>query len=300
MCSTFFIIVILLCKSALGAPRVIVSIRPLHSLTANMMEGVGQPELLIGDRQSPHTFHLKPSDVGRIRTADLVVWVGPQLEFFLQPLEKSMQHQLQMLNIEGMHLLSLGKDKHHHGHHADPTHPQHMIDPHLWLNPKNAKLFVATLAKLLTKIDPSHKSEYEKNEKALMKKLDDLDRELKTALQPYSNSPFLVFHDSLQYFAEHYNLGGLQVMTANPELPITVKQFKDSETSIQRHKIQCLFQEPQFDLPIVKRLAIRTGIQVGTLDPLGIDSKTANQAYFVMMQNLVHELTTCLSQRKSG
>ncbi len=275
-------------------PKILVSLRPFHSLAANVMQGVATPTLLIDAKQSPHTFHLRPSDVELIYDADLVVWVGPELEFFLKPLLENRHNQLQILTIKDMKLLPLQADAHQLSHHKHGV-----TDPHLWLNPQNAKRFVTKLAAVLQQLDPEHFEQYAENAQRLTKQLDTLDSELQTKLKPYQDQPFLVFHDSLRYFANHYKLQGLRILTPNPEQPITVKQYTDSKRNIKTLGIKCLFKEAQFDPPIIKKLAKSTGISVGTLDPLGTTQGPADQSYFVMMRNLATELVTCFSQSTS-
>ena len=72
------------CHPAVAAPKVVVSIVPIHSLVAGVMKGVGEPSLLIPVGTSPHTYNLKPSDARSLQSADLVVWVGEGLENYLQ------------------------------------------------------------------------------------------------------------------------------------------------------------------------------------------------------------------------
>ncbi|MEN8237065.1 MAG: zinc ABC transporter substrate-binding protein [Pseudomonadota bacterium] len=273
-------------------PSVLVSIRPLQSLAAGVMKGVGEPDLLMQVQQSPHTFFLRPSDIERIHKADLFVWVGPELEFFLDSLQKSMQHQLQIIRIEGMQLLPLNSTDHPHGHHHQST-----TDPHLWLNPQNAKKFVIGFAEVLSRLDPNHVELYTANATVLAEKLDVLDAELKTALRPYQKQPFFVFHDSLQYFAKHYQLEGWHIITANPGQPLTVGQLSDNIENIKNLGVQCLFQEPQFDQSSIKTLAKHTGICVRTLDPLEAPQASTDQAYFAVMRNLAKTLITCFKQQ---
>ena len=278
-------------------PKVLVSIRPFHSLATNVMQGVGQPELLIQGIQSPHTFHLKPSDVKRIHNADLVVWVGPPLEFFLPPLAHAMKKQLQIIEIPNLMLLPLNDTAHQHGHGHDPKDSHHQVDPHIWLNPKNAILFVEALSKTLITMDPANAALYQRNATRLIKELTELDQELAPLLHPIQKQTFLVFHDSLQYFANHFGLTGLTMMTISPETPMTYQEIKKSEETIRTKHVKCIFHEPQFTTKIVTQLAERTGIKVDVLDPLGDDKIPDEQNYFTMMRTLADTLIDNLGQR---
>ena len=64
---------------ASAAPKVVTSIKPLHSLVSGVMKGVGEPYLLIKGVASPHTFSLKPSDARELERARVIFWVGDVL-----------------------------------------------------------------------------------------------------------------------------------------------------------------------------------------------------------------------------
>ncbi|MBB1250871.1 zinc ABC transporter substrate-binding protein [Rhizobium sp. G21] len=89
--ATAFASVSLLAFSALAAqaaPKVVVTIKPIHSLAASLMKGVGEPELLVDGVASPHTYQMKPSDASRLQEADVIFWVGHDMEKFMEkPLE---------------------------------------------------------------------------------------------------------------------------------------------------------------------------------------------------------------------
>ena len=68
---------------ASAAPRVVASIKPVHSLVAGVMEGVGMPSLLVKGGASPHSYAMKPSEARALRNADLIFWIGGALETFL-------------------------------------------------------------------------------------------------------------------------------------------------------------------------------------------------------------------------
>ena len=65
------------------APNVVVSIKPIHSLVASIMQGVGEPSLIVEGGASPHTYNMKPSNAAALQAAKVVFWVGPGLEAFL-------------------------------------------------------------------------------------------------------------------------------------------------------------------------------------------------------------------------
>ncbi len=73
---------------AAAGPNVVASIKPVHSLVASIMQGVGEPALIVEGAASPHTYNMKPSNAAALQAAKVVFWVGPGLEAFLdKPLD---------------------------------------------------------------------------------------------------------------------------------------------------------------------------------------------------------------------
>jgi len=110
--------------SAQAAPDVVVSIKPIHSLVAGVMKGVGEPELLVQGTTSPHDFNLKPSQAKSVQDADLVIWVGEGIETFLVKSIENIEDKsasLELMDIEGLELLEY-RDGHDHGDHAGHDH----------------------------------------------------------------------------------------------------------------------------------------------------------------------------------
>ena len=70
--------------AAAEPPRVVATIPPIHSLAAAVMAGAGEPTLLVRGNASPHGYQLRPSEAAAIQDADVVVWVGPDLETFME------------------------------------------------------------------------------------------------------------------------------------------------------------------------------------------------------------------------
>ncbi|WP_416898340.1 MAG: zinc ABC transporter substrate-binding protein [Minwuia sp.] len=122
-------------------PKVVASIQPVHSIVASVMAGVGEPHLLLKPGTSPHSYAMKPSDAAALNGADLVVWVGPAIETFLErPLEtlSGNAEVLTIMKAHGMNLLPLreggefeahdhdhGHGEHGHKEHADKDHDDH-------------------------------------------------------------------------------------------------------------------------------------------------------------------------------
>lgn len=288
-------------------PQVVASIKPIHALVAGVMQGIGEPALLIEGGASPHDYSLRPSEVQLINRAQVVFWVGPELESFLQrPLANARVRSVELLETPGLHRLSIreggpweahehhdaqGKGNHEedHGHHAHDGH-----DAHIWLDPRNAMAMVRQISTVLSELDPAHQAEYEQNSAALTERLEVLDQELMAQLAPVKEVPYFVFHDAYQYFEQRYTLNAVGSIVASPEQLTSARRVQEIRNLIRSDQARCVFSEPQFEPALVATLVEGTGAQRGVLDPLGTDLVAGPEAYFQLLHNLATSLRTCL------
>ena len=118
-------------------------VKPVHSLVAAVMEGVGTPYLIVDGAGSPHTYALKPSQAGNLQNADLVFWIGDRLETFLEKRIESIAKKAKLVTLIESHGLNQLKfreggafDSHDHEHddHGHDDHGHNGYDPHVWLD----------------------------------------------------------------------------------------------------------------------------------------------------------------------
>ena len=270
------------------APRAVVSIPPLHSLVAGVMEGVGAPHLLLRGGASPHGGSLRPSDARALRRADIVFWIGPELERFL---EKSLAAQaggarlLALAGAPGLRRLSL----------PGAAEGEETLDPHVWLDPANARVLVRAIAALLIEIDPGHAAAYRGNTARLDARLVALDAELRARLAPVKEVPYLVFHDAYRYFETRYGLANAGAFTLNPEIAPGARRLTWLRRRIAEAGVACVFAEPQFPPALARAVTGGTPARVAELDPLGAALEPGPEAYFTLMRALADDLIACLS-----
>lgn len=286
---------------SMAAPQVLTSIKPLHSLASAVMQGVGEPKLLLSGASSPHDYSLKPSQARDISQAQVVFWIGPALEGFLaKPLanaktvrsvELSELPQLQRLPIREGGVWA----KHSHSH--DHDHDEHEnFDAHLWLDPDNAKLIAQQMAQVLAELDPAHATQYQQNAAQLQQQLTALDQELQQLLEPVRTQPYIVFHDAYQYFEQHYQLNAVGSITLNPEQKPGAQRVQSLRQTITERQAQCVFSEPQFKPDLVNTLIEGSSARSAVLDPLGSELPANAQAYEQLLRNLATSLRNCLSK----
>ncbi len=310
--------------AANAAPDVVVSIKPIHSLVAAVMEGVGEPALIVEGAASPHTFTMKPSNARAVREADLVFWMGPNMEAFLEkPLEAlaSDATVIELDDAEGLTKLPFREggafEAHDHGEHEeaghgedhdhDHDHEEHSgetdehshdhgeFDTHLWLDPSNAKAMAVAIEKALSAADPENAKAYGANLEALSQKIDGLDREIAGMVAPVKDKPFVVFHDAYQYFEDHYGVRVVGSITVSPEIMPGAERVREIQDRIKTLGAACVFAEPQFEPKLIQVVTEGTDARSGTLDPEGATLAAGPDLYFELMRSIATSLNECLS-----
>lgn len=290
-------------------PAVVASFKPVHSLVAAIMEGVGTPALIVKGAASPHNYALTPSDAQAIQDARIIFWIGEGMETFLHKAIDTLPEgakSVELAEVKGLTVLPVREggiwDEHLHEDegpedemHADGEHEHEPYDGHLWLDPANAKLMAAAIALELSNADPANAETYRLNEQKLERKLDDLDREIAATLAPVKDTPFIVFHDAYQYFDRHYGLAGVGSITVHPELPPGAKRLSEIRDRIVAQQSRCVFREPNFAPSLVDTVVADTEARTGVLDPEGAKLDPGPELYFQLMRGIADSLKACLS-----
>ncbi|MBV2144361.1 zinc ABC transporter substrate-binding protein ZnuA [Falsochrobactrum sp. TDYN1] len=308
--------------SALAAERqgVVVSIKPLHSLVAAVMQGVGEPRLIVQSAGSGHAYSLKPSDAEALEHAKIIFWAGPSMETFLDKPIDTLGEGAQVValgDVDGLTKLKFREggpfeshdhaaESHSHedhahndGHnHQDEAHDHHHgeYDLHFWLDPQNGKVLVGDIAKVLGENDPENAARYEKNAESYTTKLDALTMDVKAELAPVKDKSFIVFHDAYQYFENRFGVKAVGSITVSPEKAPGASRIKDIHEKIKSLGAVCVFSEPQFEPKLVRTVIEGTDAQTGILDPLGAELKDGPDLYPQLIRNLAASLKDCLSK----
>ena len=315
--------------------KVVASIKPIHSLASYLMDGVGKPKLIVDGYASPHGFSLKPSHAKMLQEADIVFWVGEDIENFLvKPLGSIAKNaeKIELLDIKGLKKLKFrernvfeghddhghkeddhddhakkedGHDDEHkdeHGHdddHKKDGHDEHgheghahgEFDPHIWLDPLNAKVILKEMTKHLIENDQMNASVYKDNLKKANKDLDKLVKQVKSELNKDFKS--IVFHDAYQYFEKRFKVNVLGAFTVNTDVLPGAEQLKEIREIIEHDKVTCVFSEPQFNPDIINAVAKDMNISTGVLDPLGATLTPGKNLYFDLIKNMSKSFKGC-------
>ncbi len=294
-----------------AAPKVVVSIMPLHGIVAGVMDGVGTPYLLLKGNISPHAFSLRPSQARRLRNAHIIFWIGPVFETSLarpvRVLGKSAR-VVAMMDLPGMRLLRTrhgglwGKHGHRHGHghsvvgknpHKTARHLPGQTDGHMWLDPRNGLVMAREIARILSLADPPNAPRYQANLNTVLARIAIADKRAAESLAPVKGRPFIVFHDAYQYFEKRYGLAGRGAATLEGRSP-GARRISRIRHEIRNRPISCVLTEPQYSARLARMLADGTAAKVGTIDPLGSALKAGKGAYARLILSVAASVARCL------
>ncbi|OOY06428.1 zinc ABC transporter substrate-binding protein [Thioclava sp. F28-4] len=294
-------------------PSVVTDVPPVQSLVAQVMGDLGKPEVLLGQNSDAHHYQLKPSQARDLQDADLVFWVGPRLTPWLERAIEGVGvkgQSVELLHAPGTNVRSFSaQDPHDHSadldedeDHAEAGHDDHgevdqMTDPHAWLDPDNAKLWLGLIADDLSKADPEHADTYAANAEAAQARIETLDAKLKAEFAPVADKPFLVYHAAYGYLADHYGLtimGALSPSDASTPGAAHLVSLRDEASA---KDAVCAFPEANHDPKMVEILVDGTPVTLGKpLDPSGTALTYGPGLYEDLMQGMADTITACLSQ----
>ncbi len=288
-----------------ASAAVVTTIRPLGFIASAIADGVTPTEVLLPDGASPHDFALRPSDIQRLRSADLVLWVGPDMEAFLTkalvPISATRKLAISELP-EVKPLLMKGEDDDDHDHageahnHADDDHGHHHgeYNMHVWLSPEVAKVTAIAIHDRLLELMPQNKDKLDANLRQFENLLTQTDKNVGNMLTPVQGKGYFVFHDAYGYFEKHYGLSPLGHFTVNPEIQPGAQRLHQIRTQLVEQKAVCVFAEPQFRPAVINAVAKGTTVRSGTLDPLGIGIALGKDSYGKFLTQLSSQYVSCL------
>ncbi len=281
-------------------PHVVTDIPPVHALVAQVMGDLGQPVLLLSKGADEHDFALRPSQMGDIADAGLVVWIGPELTPWLdRALQGSNATQLALLDAAGTQTRPYAPgedDEHEEGEAESHDHDHGPINPHAWLDPANAEVWVGLIAADLSRLDPENAATYAANAETARKRLTALDAEVATVLAPVKDKPFVTYHAAYGYFTAHYGLNPASSLALGDAAAPGAARVAALQKQIADSHIACLFPEVQHDPALLNVLTEGTGAKIGGgLDPVGSSYDAGPGTYATILKGIATTLADCLT-----
>jgi len=318
-------------------PRVVADIAPVHSLVSMVMEGVGEPQLLIPQNMSPHHYSMRPSEAKALQEADLVVYVGHGMTPWLEPLFETVAASadaLDLSEVDGVLALSYregpvfddheeadhddhedhdheeahddheeeGHDDHEDHDHDEEAHDDHAhhdhdgTDPHMWLDPVNAKLWLDVIASELGRIDPENADRYTANAKSAKRQITREMHHIEDHLAAVRTKGFLVFHDALQYFERRFGLAAAGSISLGDASKPSSSRLRELKHLFEEQAINCVLSEPQFSSKLIDSVFGGYKPHIGVVDPVGIDLKLGPTLYTTLLEDIALRITECVSR----
>jgi zinc transport system substrate-binding protein len=280
-----------------AAPKVVASIVPLHSLVAGVMEGVGQPELLLQGVNSEHQGSYSPQQISDLGHADVVFIIGDNLEVKLGEISGTEA-------VNGKNFIKLNQAQGITTHHireggnwdVDNDEPAtgNTIDPHIWLDPENAKAMTTAIAAALIQNDAANAESYKSNATKQLAELDTLESEIKIEVTPVQGKPFVVFHDAYQYFERRFGLTAVGSISDYNATPPSAARLEEIRAKVKSTNAVCAFREPQYSDAAVAIVTEGSKAKLGVLDPVGANLAPGKQAYGQLLRAVASNIAKCL------
>ena len=324
-------------------PRVVADIAPIHSLVSMVMDGVGQPQLLVPQNISPHHYSMRPSEAEALQEAQLVVYVGHDMSPWLEPVLETLAASASALDLSKVdNIMQLayregpifddhdeeghddhdekghddhdeeghddhdekghddhdeeGHDDHDEEGHDDHAHHDHDgVDPHMWLDPMNAKLWLHAIASELTRIDPKNADRYDENARSSSRTITLAMAQAEGHLASGKDNGFLVYHDAYQYFEKRFNRVAVGSISLGDASKPSAKRLSELKALFGAQGISCVLTEPQYSSKIVDSVFGGFKPTVGVVDPIGIDLELGATLYPELLENIALSIAQCVN-----
>ena len=284
-------------------PTVLASIKPLQLISQAITSGVSETDVLLPPGASPHDYSMRFSDRKKLDNADLVLWIGPNMEMFLSGLVKDRKPAsvLTMMNVPGIKQREEESEHNHDHHHGDHnhTHSHGDFDPHIWLSPDNALEMAKTITSKLVSMDTDakNKAKYQANLAIFEQKLKASDTRNRKRLAGLQEKPFFVFHDAYGHLEDYFGLNIAGTFTLNPQQQPGAKHLEQLRKQLRAAGHTSIFREPQFQPTYINRLTKGLPVKIGVLDPLATDIASNKDGYVHFMDGLIDTLHDSLCEK---
>ncbi|WMY96629.1 MAG: zinc ABC transporter substrate-binding protein ZnuA [Arsenophonus sp.] len=287
--------------------NVITSIRPLGFIASAITHNVTDVEILLPNTVSPHHYFLRPSDIKKIKKADLFVWIGPDMESFLRKLLINFPNKKRITLMEELDIkkillknnnIPLLKNKSVYNHnlyfYEENMHSTYNV--HIWLSPDIARIVAKIIYDRLIILYPKDKNQLNLNLRKFYSDLIETDKYIANMLRSVVDREYFVFHDAYSYFEKHYHLSSLGYFTINPIIQPGAKKLYKIKRILTQKNAMCIFLEPQFKTNVITTIIKDINVKMGILDPLGSSITLSKNSYVEFLKVLSHQFKNCLDK----
>jgi zinc/manganese transport system substrate-binding protein len=238
------------------------------SILADLVRNVGGERTevipLVGPNGDAHVYSPTPADSRKVLEAKLVFTNGLKFEGWIDRLIRTSGTKARVVEATaGIKAIRAPRTSsrspgHDHGH-------DHALDPHAWQSVPNVKIYVRNIWDALVKVDSGGAPIYRANTDAYLTTLDQLDREVRDAIQsiPADRRKVITSHDAFPYFAREYGITFIAPQGVSTEAEASAQDVAKIISQIKRQKIQAVFLENVSDPRLLEQIARETGAKIG-------------------------------------
>lgn len=262
-------------QAADSHPRIVATIKPLQLLAMAIVGDTQGVEVLLDPRMSPHDYQLRPSDRSKLDRADIVFWIGPDMEVFMVPVLASLGERIKIVSLQ-RETAAVG-------------------DPHLWMDPLLTAEMGHKIADALGKLAPTHSDVWHANAVRLEGLLIAEDKRLREQIaglgQPRG---YLVAHDAYERFESRYGLRHRAALTDNADLPPSAQHIARIEAALNAGEISCVMREPAAQPKVLQMLLKNRSVRTEVIDAMALDIPLSNRGIVDFYQQLGASMESCL------
>ena len=286
-------------KSSEAKLQIVSTIKPIQAIVLAIAGENAVSEQLIPDYASPHNYSFKPSDIRKVKSADVVFRIDEHMETQLNAVFESLNNSnslVSLAEVKGMKLLEADAPHHEDEHGSDSSHDDHEnVDFHIWTSPKNAMIIASKVTKTLSDLDTKNSKYYQQNFETFSESLKSESVKISAAISKHQDSGYIVFHNSWQYFADEFGLQKPIVVNLHEGISSGAKTVGDIRSKIKEENIQCVFYDASVSESRLKLLTEQVKVKTVEIDVLAQGVEMNQTAYVNWLRQLGEQVESCLS-----
>lgn len=276
--------------------NVLSSIKPVQAIVTAIAGEVVKSDLLIPAYISPHDYTFKPSDIRKVQKADLVFRIDEHFETMFNPIFESLPDAMKVISLAESPLIKLLPAN--GGHEHDFTDHDH-ADMHIFTSPQNALIMAQEITAALSKADSSNASVYKKNLQFFTEAVRSEIETIKAKLKLVKNKPYIVFHNSWQYFGKYFGLKTPTIIELHEGISTGVKSIMVIRKEIASKDISCIFSEPTISSRSINGLREKLKVKVIEIDVIGRNITMGSASYLQWLEAMGEQINQCLGGRET-
>ncbi len=282
-----------------GRLRVLTSFYPMYDFACKIGGDCIDVTNMVPSGTEPHDWEPSTNDLKNLEKADVFIYNGADMEPWADDLLVSRSDTLRVVEASENVELRTTDGEHEHAHeHEGADHHHGDFDPHVWLDPENAKIEMEAIRDALCAADPENSTVFQSNYEKYAAELDALDAEFREKLAPLLNRTIVVAHEAFGYLCDAYGLTQVGIEGLSPDSEPDPGRMAEVIDFVREHSISTIFFEELVSPKVAEAIASETGAQAKMLSPLeGLSDEqaAAGADYFSVMHDNLAALMEALN-----